>query len=56
MWPFSNNFFFLLSVLVALKERKKERKKIERLTNGLFFEHLVLMCTIVLMNGLAWSC
>ena len=28
-----------------------EREK-ERLTNGLFFEHLVLTCTIVLMNDL----
>ena len=33
---------------LALEMRKKE----ERLTNGLFFEHLVLTCTIVLMNDL----
>ena len=36
------------SLEVALEMRKKE----ERLTNGLFFEHLVLTCTIVLMNDL----
>ena len=40
------------SLEVALEMRKKERKKEERLTNGLFFEHLVLTCTIVLMYDL----
>ena len=41
------------SLELALEMRKKERKKKkERLTNGLFFEHLVLTCTIVLMNDL----
>ena len=29
-----------------------KRKKEERLTNGLFLKHLVLTCTIVLMNDL----
>ena len=36
------------SVELALIMKKKE----ERLTNGLFFECLVLACTIVLMNDL----
>ena len=35
------------SLEVALEMRKKEK-----LTNGLFFEHLVLICTTVLMNDL----
>ena len=36
------------SLELALEMRKKkEGKKKERLTNGLFFEHLVLTCTIV---------
>ena len=39
------------SVELALIMKKKERKK-ERMTNGYFFEHLVLACTIVLMNNL----
>ena len=43
----SGQFFFLLSVQVALKERKKERMR-----NGYFLEHLVLACTIDLMNDL----
>ena len=33
-------------------ERKKERKKKERMRNGYFFEHLVLAYTIELMDGL----
>ena len=37
------------SLELALIMKKKERKKKEKLTNGLFFEHLVLACTIVLM-------
>ena len=37
------------SLKLALEMRKKERKK-ERMRNGQFFEHLVLTCTIVLMN------
>ena len=41
------------SLELALELRKKERKKEERMRNGLFFEHLVLTCTIsVLMNDL----
>ena len=40
------------SLELALIMKKKERKKEERLTNGLFFERLVLTCTIVLMNDL----
>ena len=40
------------SLELALEMRKKERKKEERMRNGLFFEHLVLTCTIVLMNDL----
>ena len=40
------------SLELDMEMRKKERKKKERLTNGLFFEHLVLTCTIVLMNDL----
>ena len=40
------------SLEVALEMRKKERKKEERLINGLFFEHLVLTCKIVLMDDL----
>ena len=43
------------SVELALIMKKKERKKEERLTNGLFFERLVLACTIVLMNDLGLS-
>ena len=39
------------SLELALIMKKKERKK-ERLTNGLFFKHLVLACIIVLMNDL----
>ena len=39
------------SLELALIMKKKERKK-ERMTNGLFFKHLVLACTIVLMNDL----
>ena len=39
------DYFFLLSVLVSLKKK-------ERLRNGHFFEHLVLACTIDLMNDL----
>ena len=35
------------SVELALIMKKKER-----MTNGYFFEHLVLACTIVLMNNL----
>ena len=31
---------------------EKERKKEERMRNGHFFEHLVLACTIDLMNDL----
>ena len=40
------------SLELALEMRKKERKQEERLTNGPFFEHLVLTYTIVLMNDL----
>ena len=40
-----------LALIMKKKEKKKERKK-ERMTNGLFFKHLVLACTIVLMNDL----
>ena len=40
------------SLELALIMKKKERKKKERMTNGLFFKHLVLACTIVLMNDL----
>ena len=40
------------SLELALKMRKKERKKKERLRNGHFFEHLVLAYTIDLMNDL----
>ena len=36
------------SLELALEMRKKE----ERMRNDLFFEYLVLMCTIVLMNDL----
>ena len=39
------------SIELALIMNKKERKK-ERLRNGHFFEHLVLACTIDLMNDL----
>ena len=42
-----------LALIMKKKERKKERKKEERKNeNGLFFKHLVLACTIVLMNDL----
>ena len=37
---------------LALIMKKKERKKKERMTNGLFFKYLVLACIIVLMNDL----
>ena len=40
------------SLELAQETRKKERKKEGRLINGLFFEHLALKCTIVLMNDL----
>ena len=40
------------SLELAQETRKKERKKNERMRNGLFFKHLVLACTIVLMNDL----
>ena len=40
------------SLELALEMRKKERKKEERMRNGHFFEHLVLACTIDLMNDL----
>ena len=40
------------SLELALILKKKERKKEERMRNGLFFKHLVLACTIVLMNDL----
>ena len=40
------------SLELAQETRKKERKKKERMRNGLFFEHLVLTCTTVLMNDL----
>ena len=41
------------SLELALEMRKKEeRKKRERMRNGHFFEHLVLACTIELMNDL----
>ena len=33
-------------------ELAQENRKKERMTNGYFFEHLVLACTIVLMNDL----
>ena len=36
----------------ALETRKKERKKEERLTNGHFFEHLVLAYIMDLRNDL----
>ena len=36
---------------LALETKKKERKK-ERLTNGHFFDHLVLAYTIELMDDL----
>ena len=39
------------SLELAQENRKKERKK-ERLRNGHFFEHLVLACTIELMDDL----
>ena len=39
------------SLELALEMRKKERKK-ERLTNGYFFEHLVLANTIELIDDL----
>ena len=39
------------SLELALEMRKKERKK-ERLRNGHFCEHLVLACTMDLMNDL----
>ena len=39
------------SLELALIMKKKERKK-ERMTNGHFFEHLVLAYTIDLMNDL----
>ena len=38
------------NVELALIMKKKERKK--EMTNCYFFEHLVLACTIVLMNDL----
>ena len=41
----------LESLEIALEMRKKERKK-ETLTNGYFFEHLVLAYTIELMDDL----
>ena len=41
------------SLELALEMRKKERrKKEERMRNGHFLEHLVLVCTIELMNDL----
>ena len=40
------------SLELALIMKKKERKKEERMRNGLFFKYLVLACTIVLMNDL----
>ena len=40
------------SLELAQENRKKERKKKERLTNGYFFEHLVLAYTIELMDDL----
>ena len=39
------------SLELAQENRKKERKK-ERMTNGHFFEHLILAYTIELMNDL----
>ena len=39
-----------LALIMKRKERKKRKK--ERLRNGLFFKHLVLACTIILMNDL----
>ena len=38
--------------MVSLKESYTLSRKEERMRNGLFFKHLVLMCTIVLMNDL----
>ena len=40
------------SLELALIMKKKERRK-ERITNGYFFEHLILAYTVVLMNDLA---
>ena len=39
-------------MVVSRTERKKERKKKERMRNGHFFKHLVLAYTIELMNDL----
>ena len=36
----------------SLELAQETRKKEERIRNGLFFEHLFLMCTTVLMNDL----
>ena len=40
------------SLELVLIMKKKERKKEERMRNGLYFKHLILACTIVLMNDL----
>ena len=40
------------SLELALIIKKKERKKERKIDNWLFFKHLVLTCTIVLMNDL----
>ena len=40
------------SLELAQENRKKERKKEERMRNGYFFEHLVLAYTIELMDDL----
>ena len=40
------------SLELALEMRKKKERKKERMRNGYFFEHLVLACTIDLMNDL----
>ena len=40
------------SLELAQENRKKERKKKERLTNCYFFEHLVLAYAIELMDDL----
>ena len=40
------------SVELALIMKKKERKKERKNDKWLFFDHMVLACTIVLMNDL----